>query len=109
MVSQQSGKLTSLFELQGRSDETMYNICRSLIAGFIWVLSSIQAQAHDFWIEPDSFTPREGQDVAVFLRFGVGFKSQTLPYITPCSRIRMSDEDGRADVLSRLGNDPLQP
>lgn len=85
----------------------MNNMCRNLVAGLILVLSTVQAQAHDFWVEPDSFTPRESQQVAVFLRFGVGFNSQTLPYLnTLFNDFSVTDQNGRADILSRLGNDP---
>ena len=85
----------------------MNNMCRNLVAGLIWVLSTVQAQAHDFWVEPDSFTPRESQSVAVFLRFGVGFNSQTLPYLnTLFNDFSVTDQNGRADIQSRMGNDP---
>lgn len=85
----------------------MNNLCRNLVAGAIWVLSTVPAQAHDFWIEPDSFTPDVGQPVSIFLRFGVGFSSQTLPYLdTLFNDFSITDKNGRADILSRLGNDP---
>ena len=85
----------------------MNNMCRNLVAGIIWLVGTVQVQAHDFWIEPDSFTPRESQPVAVFLRFGVGFNSQTLPYLnTLFNDFSVTDQNGRADILSRLGNDP---
>ena len=65
------------------------------------------ALAHDFWIEPDEFTPVAEQVVAVSLREGVGFKGNTLPYIkTWFADFSITDSTGRHNVESIQGNDP---
>lgn len=38
------------------------------------------ARAHDFWIEPSSFTPRPGSVVAVHLKVGQDFAGDPVPY-----------------------------
>ena len=44
-----------------------------------WLASP--ALAHDFWIEPDQFTPQAGSRIDVRLREGMELKGNTLPYI----------------------------
>ncbi|ASJ74278.1 DUF4198 domain-containing protein [Granulosicoccus antarcticus] len=80
---------------------------RNTIAGCIWALSTVHAQAHDFWIEPDSFTPNENQAVAISLRFGVGFNGQTLPYVNSFfTDFSLTDKNSRSHIRSRQGDDP---
>ena len=63
--------------------------------------------AHDFWIEPDEFTPVAEQVVSVSLREGVDFKGNTLPYIkTWFADFSITDSTGRNNVESIQGNDP---
>jgi len=65
------------------------------------------AFAHDFWIEPDEFTPVAEQVVSVSLREGVDFKGNTLPYIkTWFADFSITDSTGRNNVESIQGNDP---
>ena len=63
--------------------------------------------AHDFWIEPDGFRTVPGAPVNISLREGVGFKGNTLPYITQWfNDFSITSQNGRSPVISELGNDP---
>lgn len=85
----------------------MKNNCRDIIAGCILILGTGHTQAHDFWLEPDSFTPKENQAVAISLRFGVSLKGETLPYIDDLfTDFSLTTQNGRADITSIQGNDP---
>ncbi len=63
--------------------------------------------AHDFWIEPDNFTPAPDDFVSVRLREGMDFKGNTLPYIEEWFRdFSIVSDVGRAPVISITGDDP---
>lgn len=85
----------------------MKSKCITIIVGVIWILSSAATWAHDFWIEPDSFTPEINDEVAISLRYGVGLKGDTLPYINALfTDFSLTDQSGRTQVESIQGNDP---
>jgi len=64
-------------------------------------------QAHDFWLEPDNFTPEKGQQVSIRLKEGVGFRGDTLPYIEEWfNDFSALTAAGREPVTSLTGNDP---
>jgi uncharacterized GH25 family protein len=80
---------------------------KNQIAALALYLVLAPALAHDFWIEPDEFTPAAEQVVSVSLREGVGFKGNTLPYIkTWFTDFSVTDSSGRDNVESIQGNDP---
>ncbi|MFK7858375.1 MAG: DUF4198 domain-containing protein [Granulosicoccus sp.] len=82
-------------------------IFRYLIAGCLWILVSGMAQSHDFWIEPNQFTPGKNEPVEISLRFGVGFKGDSLPFINALfNDFSLTDASGRTDIQSIQGNDP---
>lgn len=65
------------------------------------------ARGHDFWVEPDEFRPAEGDLINVRLREGVGFKGNTLPYISEWFQDFSSvSATGREPVFSLQGDDP---
>ena len=81
---------------------------RRLLFCTIAILAPLQFSfAHDFWIEPDRFSPEPGDQVEIRLRQGMAFKGDTLPYINEWfldfSRVTA---DGREDVISIPGDDP---
>ncbi|MFK7856718.1 MAG: DUF4198 domain-containing protein [Granulosicoccus sp.] len=79
----------------------------TILAGVIWILSSATTWAHDFWLEPDSFTPEINDSVAVSLRYGVGLKGDTLPYINALfNDFSITNQSGRTKIESIQGNDP---
>lgn len=65
------------------------------------------AGAHDFWVEPDAFRPFAGAQIEVRLREGVGFKGNTLPYISEWFQdFSATSATGREPVISLQGDDP---
>ena len=71
------------------------------------LLATHSLRAHDFWLEPDDFTPADGGDVAITFREGVSFNGSTLPYITEWfNDFSITDNDGRSPIVSVLGDDP---
>ncbi|MFK8080986.1 MAG: DUF4198 domain-containing protein [Granulosicoccus sp.] len=92
---------------QTRYCKSMNRYRLNLIAGFICLLGSAIAQAHDFWIEPSTFVPEEDQAIDVSLHFGEKFKGDTLPYINALfNDFSVTDQHGRIDIKSVQGNDP---
>jgi uncharacterized GH25 family protein len=80
-----------------------------IVACFCWalILATQPARAHDFWIEPDNFSPDPGAAVAVSLREGMEFKGNSLPYVNDWfSDFSKVDAGGRTDVISIMGDDP---
>lgn len=79
----------------------------SIAAVVLWALPLNITFAHDFWIEPDNFTPAAGEQVKVRLKEGVGFRGDTLPYIEQWfADFSMTTSDGTEPVISLTGNDP---
>ncbi len=72
----------------------------------LWIPGGV-IQAHDFWLEPDQFTPAPKENFNVSLRQGVAFKGDTLPYINDWfTDFSLVTETGRAGIESIQGNDP---
>jgi uncharacterized GH25 family protein len=64
-------------------------------------------QAHDFWIEPDSFAGRATLDVQVELREGMDMKGDTLPFIPQWfNDFSLHTRDGDEKIASIVGSDP---
>jgi hypothetical protein len=79
---------------------------RSVIACTAIVFVST-VNAHDFWIEPDSFRPAQNSPVEIRLREGMDFKGNTLPYIPEWfSDFSQSSTAGREAIESTPGDDP---
>ena len=73
----------------------------------VFLVISGPLAAHDFWIEPDQFAADSGTPVNISLREGVGFKGNSLPYITQWfNDFSVTSTGGRTGVESELGNDP---
>lgn len=65
------------------------------------------AHAHDFWLEPSAYRASQGAVVEIRLREGVGFRGNTLPYLTDWFEdFSTVTVDGREDVISLQGDDP---
>lgn len=75
-----------------------------------WVLALLlagSAQAHDFWIEPASYTPAPGARLALRLKVGERFQGE--PYVRNPAHIVgfvMVDANGFTHVGGRPGSDP---
>ncbi len=73
-----------------------------VIAGFAG-----SARAHEFWIEPLSFTPPSGEAITAQNRIGQMLKGDIDPYIKSLfHQFTLTDGDGTRDVLGRLGDRP---
>ena len=49
----------------------------AVLAGFV----ALPATAHEFWLEPEDFTPERGVDVVINHNYGQNFKGDGLPYV----------------------------
>jgi len=71
------------------------------------VLLSIPARAHDFWIEPSTFTPAPGQRVAVRLRVGQELRGDPVPReLAELKRFVMVGPGGEGPVPGLPNTDP---
>jgi len=71
-------------------------------------LASFYSHAHDFWIEASSYDPLPADEVALIWRVGVGFKGDSLPYITEwIDDFSIVTSTGRRPVQSIPGSDPV--
>lgn len=81
---------------------------RRFTAGLLLIASSLGAAAHDFWIEPSTFTPQTGQ--AVQLRLLVGEKLHGDPVRRPAAdgfrQFSIDDGATRRPIGGRTGADP---
>jgi uncharacterized GH25 family protein len=78
-----------------------------LFIACIWIFNAEYVQAHDFWLEPNTFSAEEGDAVDVSLRFGVGFEGSTLPYLSHLfTDFSLLDRHGRKEISSVQGSDP---
>ena len=85
----------------------MVNVGRKCSIAATAVLLGGLANAHDFWIEPSSFSPASGSQVDIRLREGVDFKGNTLPYIPEWfSDFSQTTSAGREAIESIPGDDP---
>jgi len=85
----------------------MFNVRRKCSIAAVAVLLGGLANAHDFWIEPSSFTPAPGAQVDIRLREGMDFKGNTLPYIPEWfSDFSQTTSAGREAIESIPGDDP---
>lgn len=65
------------------------------------------AHAHDFWIEPSSFSPRVGQAVGLTLREGEAFVGVSQPFVRfAFEDFSVSGPGGRHPVEGSTGDDP---
>jgi len=80
---------------------------RFLIAPILSLLAVAPAGAHDFWIEPSSFTPGAGAVVEVTLSVGARLEGETVPRNEALiERFVAIDTTGETPVLGLDGQDP---
>ncbi len=91
---------------QKRRQSTVKNALRRA-ALFYFVCFVPAVQAHDFWIEPESFRPAVGQKVPVHLYVGMDFKGEPAPYIPEWfERYVYVNAQGEKPVPGLPGDDP---
>ena len=73
----------------------------------IWLVSSFQTLAHEFWIAPEEYRVQPGAPLAANLRNGQEFKGINLPYFSRnTERFEMIHEGDIEPVATRMGNIP---
>ena len=78
-----------------------------LTASLLLVLVVSSADAHDFWIEPSSFTPAAGESVAVRLRVGEHLEGEPVPRRTGrIERFFARSATGEREVPGQDNRDP---
>lgn len=78
-----------------------------LTASFVLLLVVVPAHAHDFWIEPSSFTPAAGESVVLRLKVGEHFEGEAVPRRTGrIERFYARSAAGEREVPGQDGRDP---
>ncbi len=78
-----------------------------LLAVALLFAAALPLWAHDFWIEPSTFRPAVGSEVALTLRVGQDFSGNGQPYIPAWfSDYRVSGPDGDRAIEGIVGDDP---
>lgn len=71
------------------------------------VFASAHVAAHDFWIEPSTFSAAAGAPLSFALRVGEHFKGDPVPrQAVMIERFVIAGPDGVRDVIGREGSDP---
>ena len=82
-------------------------VFRSLLAALALVGATLPAVAHEFWLEPETYTPAKGQAVPISIRIGQDFKGDSYPYIRgEFKRFVVIDAKGEKPVKGIDGDDP---
>ncbi len=94
-----------MFSQKHRQSNVKNALRRAALFYFFCFVSTVQA--HDFWIEPESFRPAVGQKVPVHLYVGMDFKGDPAPYIPEWfERYVYVDAQGEKPVPGLPGDDP---
>ena len=76
-------------------------------AALLGSLLAATLSAHDFWIEPSSFRPAVGSDVAARLMVGQKFRGEPLPRNPPLIlKFVLVSDRGETPVAGRAGEEP---
>ena len=80
---------------------------RLFTASVLLLLAASSAHAHDFWIEPSSFTPAAGESVALRLKVGEHFEGDAVPRRSGrIERFVARSASGERPVAGKDGADP---
>ena len=76
-------------------------------AGLVVLFACARVAAHDFWIEPNTFSATAGAPLSFALRVGEHFKGDPVPrQAAMIERFVIAGPDGVRDVIGREGSDP---
>ena len=79
----------------------------SLACAGLVVFACARVAAHDFWIEPNTFSAAAGAPLSFALRVGEHFKGDPVPrQAAMIERFVIAGPDGVRDVMGREGSDP---
>jgi uncharacterized GH25 family protein len=77
------------------------------VLGMLWLTATTLSHAHDVWIEPTTFHPRQGEQVGVRLRVGENLAGDSLPRDPALiNEFIVVDGTGRKPVAGHAGDDP---
>jgi hypothetical protein len=77
------------------------------LAGLLGVLAASAASGHDFWIEPSTFRPAVGSQLAIALRVGQDFRGDPVPRNSQLvSRFALVSASGERPIRGFDGVDP---
>ncbi len=80
---------------------------RTLVALAVFLFAGSALRAHDFWIEPSSFSPAPGQRISLRLRVGQSFQGDPVPRIPAfIQRFDSVGAGGPLPVIGLPGRDP---
>ncbi len=80
---------------------------KSILLVAVLALSAATLQGHDFWIEPQTFAPRAGETVPLFLLVGDHFEGEIFPRsASHIARFSAQTPLGRVDVAGLDGQSP---
>ncbi|HLP85419.1 MAG TPA: DUF4198 domain-containing protein [Phycisphaerales bacterium] len=79
----------------------------TLFAAIIAVVPAVTSLAHEFWIQPSSFSPARGSSIGVQLRVGDGFPGESRPR-DPNKLVRLfvKGPQGEHDIPGQPGDEP---
>jgi uncharacterized GH25 family protein len=81
--------------------------CTRILLGALLTATAVGAQAHDFWIEPESFRPAPNARVPVRLFVGQHFKGESVPYLLELfERYTLVTARNEKSIQATLGDDP---
>ena len=90
---------TMTLSIRIRATRLCVVLCTALLCG--------PTLAHDFWIEPGSFTPRLGEPVRVRLRVGERLQGDAVPFVPAwVNQFIVQDGANRRTVFARSGSEP---
>jgi uncharacterized GH25 family protein len=81
-------------------------LARSPIAAVLALAAAAPALSHDFWIEPSSFRPAVGSQLAVSLRVGQNFRGDPVPRGPLLARFVLASAAGEVPIPGLPGTDP---
>jgi uncharacterized GH25 family protein len=80
---------------------------RAIFTALLLVAGPVGLRAHDFWIEPSSFRPAAGSELAVSLRVGEHFRGEPVPRFDPrIVKFVLSSAAGDTPIGGFPGMDP---
>jgi uncharacterized GH25 family protein len=79
----------------------------TLVLTLFLPFAAVPLKAHEFWIDPVTFTPKLGATVPIVFRIGSDFLGGTYPFVRALnSRLALHDAGGERGVKAIDGDDP---
>lgn len=75
----------------------------SLLCTLIWGIAT--ANAHEFWLEPNTYAPKVKEDVGILLKVGQNFSGSLYPYLSDRFFKFTTEQNGGAKTVEGLDGD----